>query len=194
MKKNGESNNELPPPPSDDNNNNNEDDVSYLEVHREELLPAGAIPPPNHAELEEEAAQHATQASIRSSHGAFAVTPGQNNSIEPRVFTADDAPSSSRQSSGGAAVAGSSLGATGTLLSDGGGSNNNTPSNNGGRGTGGANYSGNYLPANPNLCRSVAWQRACMNSTLLTWSSRAEQFCAIGLRMARARGHVSASQ
>ena len=33
-------------------------------------------------------------------------------------------------------------------------------------------------------CRSVAWQRVCMNSTLLTWSSRAEQFCAIGLRMA----------
>ena len=151
MKKNGESNkvtggDELPPPPPSDDDNNNEDDVSYLEVHREELLPAGAIPPPNHAELEEEAAQHATQASIRSSHGAFAVTPGQNNSIEPRVFTADDAPSSSRQSSGGAAVAGSSLGATGTLLSDGGGSNNN--SNNGGGGTGGANYSGNYLPAN----------------------------------------------
>ena len=41
---------------------------------------------PNHAELEEEAAQQATQASIRSSHGAFVVTPGQNNSIEPRVF------------------------------------------------------------------------------------------------------------
>lgn len=43
-------------------------------------------------------------------------------------------------------------------------------------------------------CRSVAWQRACMNSTLLTWSSRAEQLCAIGLRMARAKGHASASQ
>lgn len=128
MKKNGESNKvtgggELPPPPPSDDDNNNEDDVSYLEVHREELLPAAAIPPPNHAELEEEAAQHATQASIRSSHGAFAVTPGQNNSIEPRVFTADDAPT---QSFGGAAVAGSSLGATGTLLSsDGGGGNNN---------------------------------------------------------------------
>lgn len=103
-----------------------------------------AVTIPNDEELEEEAVQHVTQTSIRSTRGAFAVIPGPNiiDIIEPRIF-ADDAPLSRHSSSTGA-VAGSSLGAS----SSGGGSNNN---NNGGGVAGDTyNYRGtpNSLPAN----------------------------------------------
>lgn len=108
------------PPPSDN------DDIE-APVHQDDL-PAILTD----EELDEQAAQYATRDSLRSSHGAFAVTPGPNHSIEPRVFTADDAPIS-RHSSGGA-VAGTSSGAAGT--------------NNDGGGAGDNNYSRNYLPAN----------------------------------------------
>ena len=118
-----------PPPPS----------RNEAPVHQDDLVEVVAAVR-NH-ELEEEAVQNVTETSIRSTRGAFAVNPGpHDNSIEPRFFTADDAPLS-RHSSDVVAGAGSSLGATGTS-SDGGVGNND------GGGPGDTTYSGNYLPAN----------------------------------------------
>ena len=117
-----------PPPPS----------RNEAPVHQDDLVEVVAAVR-NH-ELEEEAVQNVTETSIRSTRG-FAVNPGpHNNSIEPRLFTADDAPLS-RHSSDVVAGAGSSSGATGTS-SDGGVGNND------GGGAGDTTYSGNYLPAN----------------------------------------------
>lgn len=84
----------------------------------------------NLEELEEETVRNVTETSIRSTRGAFAVNPGPQNSIEPRVLTADDAPLSRHSSTG--AVAGSSLGATDGTSSDGGGEGGNNNNNNNG--------------------------------------------------------------